>query len=176
MPDLANIQQDLPTIEPARCHNCNRTVRNTHNTCRSCEGCENCCECVFCSRCDAECSNDFCSDCNRCVHCCSCEPENDGECNVDYKNYPLTFHPSKTFTRNPSARYLSVEIEVCSVENPNRVNFVCDHYKSSIVSDGSLPDSGFEINPAPSSGDTFVRQIEEICKALNNAGATVNER
>jgi hypothetical protein len=43
------------------------------------------------------------------------------------------------------------------------------------VEDGSLPSSGFEINSAPAFGDAFIRQIVEICAALNSEGAKVTE-
>lgn len=42
------------------------------------------------------------------------------------------------------------------------------------MSDGSLPEEGFEINTAPAQGDLFIGQIEAISKALLRDGARVS--
>jgi len=44
---------------------------------------------------------------------------------------------------------------------------------ASVVTDGSLPDEGFEINTAPAGGDNLHAQITEICRALNALDARI---
>jgi hypothetical protein len=51
---------------------------------------------------------------------------------------------------------------------------VAEDWDDAIVEDGSLPDSGYEINSNPSSGDVFVRHITELCDGLNAASARVD--
>lgn len=75
---------------------------------------------------------------------------------------------------NPSKRFISVEIEVASVRDwASRVMDCCLKWRHSIVSDGSLPDTGFEINTAPAAGDRFVTCIQELGEALASHGAEV---
>jgi len=156
----------------AVCEHRNR-LGNLH-ICNHCEGCTHCCECLTC-----DCGVLVTRDCRTSSHCdrhCDCSVDEEGERNVAIHRYPLTFHNSTTFNVNPSHRYLSVEIEVANCGPGSHVNVACEKWKASIVEDGSLPDSGFEINTAPANGDLFVNQISEICGALARQGAEVNER
>lgn len=188
--------------ECSTCAGCDRRCDRENNyTCAHCDRCEdNCCECRFCERCGEECSDSRCSHCERCGSCCTgcrtcddcgreCSDDYCGNCetctgccgcdeeraNVRFFKHSLRFHTAKLNERklNPSARYVSVEIEVASVGSGNRVSDVVGKWRGSIVEDGSLPNSGFEINTAPASGDKFVRQIEEICAALAEKQAKV---
>jgi hypothetical protein len=86
-----------------------------------------------------------------------------------------TFHeaPKGAFTRNASRRFLACELEIASGGGSD-VNRVVQKWSMAVVEDGSLPSSGFEVNTAPANGDLFVKQIEELCAALNDDGAAVN--
>jgi hypothetical protein len=50
---------------------------------------------------------------------------------------------------------------------------VVNRWKAQIVTDGSLPNTGFELPTAPASGDLWCRQIEEITAALGTMRARV---
>jgi hypothetical protein len=84
------------------------------------------------------------------------------------------FHNRPDNTRNLSKRYLAMEIEVAAMDT-DYVSRVVRRWKGAIVEDGSLPDTGFEINTAPANGDAFLMQIEEICAALDKGDASVNK-
>jgi hypothetical protein len=83
--------------------------------------------------------------------------------------------------RNPSARFLSPEVEINSLENHGRngigkkISNIVYNWGGRIVEDGSLDQGGFEINVAPAGGDLFIRQMEEIFDVLNEGGAEVGE-
>ncbi len=68
-----------------------------------------------------------------------------------------------------------MEIEVAGMRQ--RSALVADavtRWQGSIVEDGSLPPSGYEINTAPAQGDKFIEEITEICSALKNQKAFAN--
>ena len=78
---------------------------------------------------------------------------------------------------NSTDRFIAVEIEVANLEDPDSAYGISEcvrRWGGSIVSDGSLPATGFEINTSPASGDLFVKQIQEICTKLNNCEAVVD--
>jgi hypothetical protein len=87
----------------------------------------------------------------------------------------LTFHAPKLHERkiNASKRFLSVEIEVASIDSGYDTAKAVRKWRGGIVEDGSLPNSGFEINTAPAGGDKFIEQITEICAALARGNANV---
>lgn len=70
-----------------------------------------------------------------------------------------------------------MEIEVAEVgQNNHTVAGVIEGHGGAIVHDGSIQGRHtFEINTAPASGDKFVKQINEICEALNTDKAKVNK-
>lgn len=92
---------------------------------------------------------------------------------------PLTFHSPRHIGErkfNKSNRFLAVEIEVAGVRKVNRLTEVIKGWSASVVSDGSLPEYGFEINTSPASADRFIKQIEEICDALKQSGGYVTDK
>lgn len=96
-----------------------------------------------------------------------------------YVKNPLKFHKSNklSFKKNPSSRFLAAEIEVSHLDNSKHasgIEKIIRQWGASLVEDGSLPDTGFEINTAPANGDLFIEQISQICTALRKADAQVN--
>ena len=120
----------------------------------------------------------MCGRCHTCEDCCNCANLRN---NIQYyrQEGPPTFHEASKseFKKNDSKRHLSVEIEVAMAELPGNAIFemVVDKWKGSIVEDGSLPRSGFEINTAPANGDKFVNQIKEICAALQSQKSSIDK-
>lgn len=150
--------------------------------CHTCQSCSDHCDCYVCQGCERRyspdsmsyCEHDVCNDCS----CDTCAEENEranGDCKVEHINNELTFHnAAKTqFKVNKSRRHVAVEIEVANVEEAGRIAQEVDSWSGCIVEDGSLPETGFEINTAPANGDEFVDQIKDITSALNKAGAEV---
>jgi hypothetical protein len=94
----------------------------------------------------------------------------DRECSLSAK------HDSRGLLINKSKRYAAVEIEVANVDSFAATDSACRKWNCTVVDDGSLNGkNSFEINTSPAAGDTFVRQITEICDALAQDGATVNQ-
>jgi hypothetical protein len=89
------------------------------------------------------------------------------------------FLRGKRSPRNPSLRFISVEIEVAKSNDETRYQVdpaIRAWEGTAVVTDGSLPDgSGYEICTAPTSGDAFVERVEMLCAALTRAGAAVTE-
>lgn len=157
------------------CEGCSESHREDSWNCSNCEQCEDCCECSRCEHCDDRfSSDDFCRDCDRCTSCCAC---NDAHAfGLEFCHNPLTFHTAKKpeHRDNPSKRHIAVEIEVAALgDGDGQVTRAVDDWSGNIVEDGSLPNSGFEINTAPASGDQFVNQIRDICQALQAQDASV---
>lgn len=88
----------------------------------------------------------------------------------------LSFHTASRAQRkrNSSRRYIACEIEIADSADGYAINNAAADWKCSVVEDGSLPDTGFELVSAPASGDLFLEQIEELCGALNDDGASVD--
>lgn len=177
-------------VSPQSCDTCNRCLdcclchvcpvrgcgERVRNVCENCERCTDCCECYFCEGCNSQVTSLSCGECGTCNNCdCSCE--NDNEPNIRFFDPPRkpVFHSAKIneHKRNPSNRFIAVEIEVSEIEENERIDDVVCQWRGGIVKDGSLPDTGFEINTAPASGDVFVKEITEICDALSNSNAKV---
>ena len=165
------------------CGSCDRRFNsNNESPCGNCNSCSNCCECRYCdSCCETRSSDRFnCSNCDFCEDCCNCESHSGIE--VCGSNKDPHFHLPKTKNGNldPIAdkkrRFLAVEIEVASSETNQayHVNKALDSWQAIAVPDGSLPESGYEINTAPAKGEAFERQIREICGALKKARAEVD--
>ena len=156
------------------CASCDRRRNNRQNSqCSNCDSCERCCECSSCGSCGEISSDSTCGDCNYCHDCCSCGDNSGVLCDGT-----LTFHKaSKTeHKRNSSLRFISLELEVCGDDGNGEeyVKPVAERWDDAIVEDGSLPDSGYEINSNPSSGDVFLDHIGELCSGLQAAGARVD--
>lgn len=130
-------------------------------------------------------SNDMrtCSTCKACRECgCHCSTRDERAGISWIKKRRPTFHEAN-FAKgelkiNRSKRFISAEIEVCglAVVTTTRVDDAIKKWGAAVVSDGSLPDRGFEINTAPASGDLFIQEITEICGALKKQGAFVGSR
>lgn len=169
---------------------CGRRVERD-DMCGSCESCPRCCECSFCSSCNEECSGDQCSECSECAGCCSCAAESDedpdGEGTMPHNggqpswvgaDDDAVFHKGDTFKVNPSRRFIAVEIEVAKSGYNSRQEIdpeIRGWAGAALVSDGSLPDGGYEINTAPTSGDLFVSKVESLCAALGRASASITK-
>lgn len=137
--------------------------------CSDCEQCQHCCECIRCGSCGCV-VDSTCGDCDNCPDCCGCE---EGECGILTSGMFRFWPAGKTEHKiNPFTRFIALEIEVASGNNNSDVAVACERWDDAIVSDGSLPDAGFEINTNPSSGDVFIRHIDDICAALDGASVT----
>lgn len=118
-----------------------------------------------------------CSDCDRGLDCCGCGCRDTSF----FRSEKPQFHRGKAnFQRfNKSRRFIAVEIEVADtdsrVDDSSRLYKTIKRWGGQIVEDGSLPDTGFEINTAPAAGDLFVKEIAEICKDLSFHGASVTK-
>lgn len=160
------------------CTRCGDECRSDH--CDHCNRCRSCCECIRCNGCQAQLTSQD-GRCGRCGRgsCCECACE-DTRRNVQFEEMAdgaPRFHPPSLAQRkvNPSPRFVACEMETASVKRGNRVNAVVKKWGAAIVSDGSLPSSGFEINTAPAGGDLFIAQIDELCAALNEKQAKVTD-
>lgn len=163
-----------------KCHNCG-LLKNPTNTpkCHNCGSCFNCCNCYVCNNCNARCNN-ICDDCTRCDDCCECDEECEHMEFFQHRGDPV-FHVAnkREFQKNPSKRFIAVEIEVAGLKQKlqskhDAVRDVVKGYHGSIVHDGSLPATGFEINTSPANGDRFINQVDEIAKALSDGDSYVN--
>lgn len=170
------------------CMVCEHCGCHVENPCSDCDHCHDCCECVHCDRCggvcDSTCDNDYCDYCcaRRCTHgdegC-----EEDGENATgggarpplrDASNLKPAFHRSKPGPDNPSRRYISCELEIAAADDSTATRAALRAWPGTVaVRDGSLPDTGYEINTAPTSGQAFVANIAALCSALNADGAAV---
>ena len=118
------------------------------------------------------------TDCRACLQIAGANVLFDGEVTF----WPPSDGPNpalevKDRRRLRSNRYIAVEIEVAGLHRPQRKDIlmgVVKKWGGKIVRDGSLPAGGFEINTSPAAGDFFIRQMEEIGAALQEAGAFVN--
>jgi hypothetical protein len=172
-----------------QCNNCLSRHRDTSAQCRSCYQCTSCCHCFHCPGRTRRsttygteahrAAGDQCPTCSRCSTHCRCLHISDGSL-IQFTTGPLTFFDSAErgqragFTRNNSKRFVALEIEVAGLHRKaGLVNDVISRWNASIVHDGSLPNTGFEINTSPANGNLLVEQIEEIAAALRGAEAGV---
>lgn len=156
-----------------QCEVCARCENRVESTCSTCDRCDRCCPCRTCCSCDARVSPDnFCSRCDCCDECCECTA---GAAEREFLRPRKWFHtPTRADHReNPSRRYVAAEIEVAVMDDEfyPGVLAACRKWGAGIVRDGSLPDTGFEINTAPAGGDRFCHQVTDICGALAEGGA-----
>lgn len=158
------------------CEGCDQWYENGSPDCDcyQCEGCnrwcnpDNPCErCYYCIGCAGTVSRDFCSDCERCGECCECSQQESRIERIRPRATPK-FWTGKPCAENPSTRYISLEIEISgNEENTGTTYNVMSKWGGAIVDDGSLPDSGSEINTAPASGHKLIEQILDISDALS---------
>jgi hypothetical protein len=116
----------------------------------------------------------ICSDCRNCTECCCCE-NSFFPSGVRVLHRPsLNFHPYNP--KDKISRYIGVEIEV-SESNPDDGEHIFEtltKWGCAAVHDGSLPETGYEINTAPAKGEVFEKEINAVCAALKVANAKVN--
>lgn len=164
------------------CRECHELV--TLSTCTACNLCRNCCKCYACTQCGAPHTHAS-TLCNRCggglsgSGCGCCIHQNRSENPIYFKStvnlaqYNAT--SPKELGLNPSSRLISAEMEICGTTADTKPLIqLLKAWKCSVVSDGSLPSGGFEINTHPASGDYFIAQINDICKGLKEAKAFVD--
>lgn len=158
------------------CPGCDRTAASL---CGHCDECAACCSCVVCSSC-GELSQDEDGDdatpCSRCGSgpcCCNCTAR---VLTRHARDPEARFHDSETFTRHASKRHIGCEIEVASIRTFDAVNtFLDGWYGVGVVSDGSLPSTGFELCTPPTNGDLFVDKILGLTKRLNEGSGVVTD-
>lgn len=85
------------------------------------------------------------------------------------KNVPFMFKELRT------RRYVVPEIEVSSGDRAS-IQALVQPWLGNCVRDGSLPETGFEINLTPAQGDTYVQMIRSICAGLALGNAKINDK
>lgn len=155
--------------ECIHCSSCGHTVEST---CSNCDNCNNCCECGYCEGCEENTASHICGECNRCPDCCECEHGPRQAQRFTIKK-PIN---AKGYKENASKRPISIELELCSVSNPDSLVSWAKKNGAGLVEDGSLADSGVEINTNPASGDYFVQDARSLATVLKNCGAQVDHR
>lgn len=160
------------------CSHCSSRFNSSSQACNNCSHCSSCCQCFECEGCSGRRTGRRCGRCNNCSGCCNCDRNNvvfvKGPKEIPFLTSSLE-NGLEGHVKNPSYRFISAEIEVADTDNSidDNVSPVVKRWGGAIVRDGSLPDTGFEINTAPANGDLFVKQIEEICGALATKKARV---
>jgi hypothetical protein len=73
-------------------------------------------------------------------------------------------------------RFLGVELEIGGMneESVSKLKKCAAKWRMSIHADGSIPNSGFEINTSPAKGEAFNEQINEVCDILKEGEAWVD--
>lgn len=158
--------------ECIECDGCGDRFQPDH-ICGDCERCTDCCECVHCGRCGrAIDEDDQCDECHCCPRHCGCE-----KCPVTFVTRGTRFHNSGLggYKENKSKRYLACELECSDADSGREIGQVAKTWQMSIVKDGSLPDTGFEVCTSPANGDKFLKQIRDLCRAFRVDGAEVDE-
>lgn len=137
--------------------------------------CLECCKCKYCDVCAIQCGGDWCEMCHNCNSHCPCP---DAERILWYSSKPIFHECDRTQMRyNPISRFMAAEIEIAHLYGNGRPIYdVVKRWGGSIVKDGSLTAGGFEINTAPSGGDVFIKQIEEVCNVLRAQSAMVDNK
>ena len=158
--------------------------------CGACGFCRKCCKCYACRKCGASYTHrsSLCNICGCCINQMTLHISTGGCCAAHKNTREVTrgrrpvnlarYIPSyETLRQNPSPRLLSAEIEICGVlNNTGTLNAALEGWNASVVSDGSLPVGGFEINTHPAGGDYWIAQVKDICNGLSEAGARVDSR
>lgn len=116
-----------------------------------------------------------------CSYCDFCLDDNHCTCSLpQFFKSKIKFHKCNKFKTNVSTRFIAAEIEVAKIKTnkliANKLFSTIKKWHGSVVYDGSLPDNtGFEITTAPANGDKFIKEINDICQALNEASGEVNK-
>lgn len=167
-----NCEQGDCCCECSYCENCGKA---TENICSHCNCCERHCDCITCEHCGEVCNDNCCGDCGRCCDCCDCE---DSDCHPGPRRVqefriekPTNL---KGFQRNRLTRPISVELELASIPEQTALLAWAKKTGAGLVADGSIPDSGCEINSNPAVGDLFVDRMQSLANALKDSQASVN--
>ncbi len=162
------------------CAHCRNAFPGTTVACASCGLCPDDCHCVACPLCvnrvTATRIHGVCHNCDRCCHCGEVPPRIQ---HIAAPRAPM-FHAAVEGTKgrkvNPSGRFIAAEIEVADIgENGMIVTQAVRKWGGGIVRDGSvIGPNPFEINTAPAAGDKYIEEVNEICKALKDANAVIN--
>lgn len=77
-----------------------------------------------------------------------------------------------------SQRLAALEVEVCGARpaRQSAINAVVARWGAGLGTDGSLPESGFELRTAPAAGDFLVAQLEQLDAAFTYQMAYVTNR
>jgi len=154
----------------AACHQCitHDFGGHMHCTCRQCGVCGG-----YVLR------NDLCAGCALCYDCCSCEA-NQGRNGTRIQFFHSQFNPIRSnvnqFKINKFKRLVSIELEVDNIDNGRNLSKIVKKWGGAIVTDGSLSETGFEINTNPANGDRYFQQIDEICNELDAESAVISKR
>lgn len=153
--------------------------------CTACRLCVKCCRCFICASCKAPHTHKA-QMCNLCGRgsattgcgCCSHQTTvvKHTRRTVNLAKYVAT--TKKHLTTNKSKRLIAAEVEICGLSGLSTLplNTTLEKWGCSVVSDGSLPTGGFEINTHPASGDFYTAQIQDIQNALVATKAHVDYR
>lgn len=167
----------MPNEASRQCNTCGNW-RPAKALCLGCLRCneEGCCNCRVCPICKDKYQRDRGDECEKCPYCCQCRTEQNG---IQMISTPwLRFHSSekKLLKENRSRRFAAAEIEVAGITGNGKATMAAIRkWRAAIVSDGSLPQGGFEINTAPGNGDLLLQQIKEICDGLTKDDAWVDQ-
>ena len=136
------------------CNDCNETKKEGMSTCELCG--DNTCD--DCSHYCEHCENIYCSNCN-----CDCD-------NQELDTRKATSKPQKGLYQGKivtDSRLFGVEIEA---ENGTRSDLDDIPEECGISEDGSLNDSGVEVQTPPASLDKGEYLVNKTCQALKSAG------
>lgn len=145
-------------------------ARGSLTQCSECEQCSECCECRYCEGCEntyRTSTGQWCGDCDRCAECCECGDRAPG------RDSDGRMHGT------PSARYprhVGVEIE-CGTGGSKyeALNEALNQWGAAAHGDGSIQLSHpLEVATAPAQGESFVKQIDQICAGLKKCKAKVD--
>lgn len=157
------------------CKACSERHGEDDYQCPCCEVCERSCECWTCEHCGERFRGarySPCERCERCTDCCEC-------CNdipyCERRAKPRHAKCASERRTNRSRRLIGVEIEVHhnKRDDASALWDYCDDNNVSVVEDGSLPSTGYELNTVPCAGDHFIQHIAVLGEHLARAGATV---
>lgn len=105
------------------------------------------------------------------------EPNSRGyRCGINFRKRHIRFHDGPATAVVPHTRFAAVEIEIIGATDSTAVNAVCEKWAHSVVGDGSLPDTGYELTTSPASGQKLHELVAETSEALRSAGARVDKR
>lgn len=116
-----------------------------------------------------------CGNCERCGDCCSCDSDENRKGPRVAQRFqierPLNL---KGFRENKLRRPISIELELSSVGYHEELENWAERARAGLVADGSIPESGCEINTNPASGDIFVSRTASMIQALSDSDVDVN--